>query len=138
MGKKGNEMLKIYTSYFANVKAVKDAGLIPLAIVRFMPKWATGIKNFQLLAPSHKTLNSGNWQELFRGQLKQLNREQVIRELADLSGTDTLCLLCYEKPPDPCHRHIVADWLKAGGVDIEEFKKPEPPKKPVQNLLFDI
>jgi uncharacterized protein (DUF488 family) len=33
-----------------------------------------------------------------------------------------IALVCYEKPTDFCHRHLVADWLKEHGYECEEFK----------------
>ena len=30
-------------------------------------------------------------------------------------------LVCYEKPSDFCHRHLVADWLNKNGYDCEEL-----------------
>jgi hypothetical protein len=29
--------------------------------------------------------------------------------------------LCYEKPQDFCHRHLVSDWMRSVGINIEEF-----------------
>lgn len=45
--------------------------------------------------------------------LSTLDRDDVKRELADLAGGDdkTVVLMCYEKPTDFCHRHIVSRWL---------------------------
>jgi len=34
-----------------------------------------------------------------------------LRERLAGVDTDRIILLCYEKPADFCHRHIVADWL---------------------------
>ena len=32
-----------------------------------------------------------------------------------------IALLCYEKPDDFCHRHLVADWLNKNGYKCEEY-----------------
>lgn len=32
-----------------------------------------------------------------------------------------IALICYEKPSDFCHRHLVADWLNKHGIKVEEF-----------------
>lgn len=29
-------------------------------------------------------------------------------------------LVCYEKPDDFCHRHLVADWFIANGIEVKE------------------
>ena len=33
-----------------------------------------------------------------------------------------IAIICYEKPFDFCHRHLVADWLQNRGFDVEEYK----------------
>jgi hypothetical protein len=33
-----------------------------------------------------------------------------------------IALLCYEKPSDFCHRHLVAEWLREHGVRCNEYK----------------
>ena len=33
-----------------------------------------------------------------------------------------IALICYEKPSEFCHRHLVADWLKEYGIEVEELK----------------
>ena len=35
--------------------------------------------------------------------------------------SDEFALICYEKPSDFCHRHLVSEWLKERGFDIEEW-----------------
>lgn len=39
-----------------------------------------------------------------------------------------IVLLCYEKPEDFCHRHLVADWLNSSKIlpyDIKEWRKED-------------
>ena len=34
---------------------------------------------------------------------------------------DNAVMLCYEKPGDFCHRHLIADWItKNTGITVEE------------------
>ena len=33
-----------------------------------------------------------------------------------------IALICYEKPTDFCHRHLVADWLNNNGIKCEEYR----------------
>jgi uncharacterized protein (DUF488 family) len=50
---------------------------------------------------------------------------QVIEDLqkiANTKDTDKIILLCYEKPGDFCHRHLVADWLTKNGLKTIELK----------------
>ena len=39
-----------------------------------------------------------------------------------MAGTEDIALVCYEKPGDFCHRHLVADWLNEAGYQCEEYK----------------
>ena len=32
-----------------------------------------------------------------------------------------IALICYEKPSDFCHGHLVSDWLKENGFNFEDF-----------------
>lgn len=59
--------------------------------------------------------------------LKLLTIENVLEDLANLAGgdLDKVILLCYEKPTDFCHRHLVADWINKHKGDnfIAEYSK---------------
>lgn len=52
--------------------------------------------------------------------LGKLDRNRVLADLAELAGGNdkTVVLMCYEKPDDFCHRHLVAQWLG----DVEELR----------------
>ena len=59
--------------------------------------------------------------------LNTLKADEVVFELIDtvyyLNGTDMdIALVCYEKPGDFCHRHLVAEWLRENGYDCEEYQ----------------
>lgn len=55
--------------------------------------------------------------------LKPLDAWQVVSELEKMTGVDDskIILLCYEKPKDFCHRHLVAGWLTRNSFEIKEF-----------------
>lgn len=36
-------------------------------------------------------------------------------------GHDDIALICYEKPSDFCHRHLVAQWLRDNGFGCSEM-----------------
>lgn len=54
--------------------------------------------------------------------LGPLNQLDVVRELYDLTKSQRICLICYEKPGDFCHRHLVATWLNLYLFNVEEMK----------------
>ena len=37
-----------------------------------------------------------------------------------LLGTE-IALICYEKPENFCHRHLVAEWLQEAGYQVQEY-----------------
>ena len=57
--------------------------------------------------------------------LKDKTCRQVLADLQKLTGVKNdfskIILLCYEKPGDFCHRHLVADWLTKNGVNCIEW-----------------
>jgi uncharacterized protein (DUF488 family) len=79
--------------------------------------------------------NGGSWDkyvEMYNRQLKKLDPVQVVTELCELVGcsdpndNDTApILMCWEEwNRTDCHRHLVADWLKAElGLVVKEIPK---------------
>jgi uncharacterized protein YeaO (DUF488 family) len=64
--------------------------------------------------------------EKYRNEiLSKLSPFKVYEELSDMlnrNNKHNLALLCYEKPSDPCHRRIVAEWLEDGNnIPVPEF-----------------
>ena len=127
----------IYTSYFAKLKSLPD-NIIPISICAKVPSWYEGLQ-YKKLAPKYDFFMK--WKEnhdndyyikCFNEQvLNELNVLTVIKDLIDLIPQDlisehglnkTICLVCYEKPSDFCHRHLVADWLNKNGFKCQEYE----------------
>ena len=126
----------MYTGYFAKIKTYEKAGLIPIAICGRIPNWYKGLW-YKKLAPKwsffnewkngtkHKGDNDYYIQHFNNEVLDKLSILQVIEDLqkiANTKDTDKIILLCYEKPGDFCHRHLVADWLTKNGLKTIELK----------------
>ena len=118
--------MTIYTSYFAK-EAKLPPHIVPVSICRYRPRWFTGLQ-YQKLAPSQELLynykSTGNteyYTTVFNNYLQSLNFKAVQQDLAELSRGYDLALLCYERPIDFCHRHLVAQWLEANGQPCQEF-----------------
>ena len=114
--------MKIYTSNFGNLRKLREKFILPIAIVRYAPKWYDGF-NYQRLAPTSPMLSYGEpeYRVAFGKLLNHLNPHAIVGELTAISGGKDIALLCYEKDGEFCHRHLVADWLKANGYDVTEF-----------------
>ena len=108
----------IYTSYFGNLKNIpKD--ITPIAICGKSPDWYDGIE-YKKLAPKYKffqewkkTGDNDYYIEHFNIEvLAPLSAAAVYEELEGLCNGKACVLICYEKPDNFCHRHLVADWLE--------------------------
>lgn len=122
----------IYTSYFANVKSLPSE-VIPITICGGVPEWWCGLR-YKKLAPKRGFFNE--WKNsgdndyyikcYYEQVLSHLDPAQVYRELNKLveytgSCADNIALLCYEKPKDFCHRHLVAEWFNKNGIVCKEW-----------------
>lgn len=119
--------MKVWTSYFAKANSL-PADIVPIAICRYRPRWFTG-RWYPTIAPTgsllqhYKTTGDTNYYtEQFNSQLAQLSAEKIVATLAEMSQGRDVALLCYERPSDFCHRHLVADWLNSHGYPCEEYK----------------
>lgn len=118
----------IYTSYFANV------GRLPLdvhaiSIAAKAPEGWAGAEYRRLAPPYEVLLDWKKYHEerAYARQYKQAvldkyHPESVVREIMQLTPEGKIpCLICYEKPGEFCHRHLVADWLDEAGYEIGEI-----------------
>lgn len=126
----------IYTSYFAKLNSLPD-NIIPISICGKAPDWYKGLE-YKKLAPKYDFFMK--WKEnhdndyyikCFNEQvLDKLDPTYTFIELKALCGVPIMgdvdiCLICYEKPSDFCHRHLVADWFKKNEYECEEWTQNE-------------
>lgn len=120
----------IYTSYFAKLKSLPD-NIIPISICGKAPDWYKGLQ-YKKLAPKYDFFikwknNHDNdyYTKCFKEQV--LDKLEVAKVILDFSqimlvhNTSNICLICYEKPNDFCHRHLVRDWLNENGFECKEW-----------------
>lgn len=140
----------MFTGYFAKLKDYQKADLTPISIAGKCPSWYHGAE-YKKLAPvwsffsewkngSHKGDNEyyiKNFNELV---LDKLDPAQVIKELEEFTGVskDKIILLCYEKPSDFCHRHLVADWFNAYYEAEREKNRKYIPHNKVKDYLIGL
>lgn len=138
--------MRIYTSYFANLKTLEENGLYAVSICSKVPSFFEG-PNIESVAPSKSILyeykNSAQT-DADRERYKQryidevlciyrFHPEYLINLLSYFSsennGSDVV-LLCYERPEDFCHRHILAEWFneRIPNLNIEEYPVYSTPK----------
>lgn len=123
----------IYTSYFAKIKELEKSNIIPISICGKAPDWYKGLQ-YKKLAPKYgffmewkKNHDNDYYIGHFQAEvLNHLDAANVIRDLINLlpdrAGRKDIALICYEKPSDFCHRHLVAEWLNQNGFKCEEWR----------------
>lgn len=110
----------IYTSYYAKMRNHYSEFTL-VSISTSTPSWfPVGLPKIQELVPGWDLVNgiksgSIDWSEYTKryiAKLETLGRDKVLHLIKQYEalGKDVV-LLCYEKPGDNCHRHILSEWL---------------------------
>lgn len=121
--------MKIYTSYFSNMREITKRHIIPINIALWPPRFFKG-KSLRYVAPSRSILKDTKSDEeyirRYRNEiLSNLDIDRLLRDLEILSEGQDVALLCYEKPGDLCHRHLLAEYMNEHGYDVHELEKKE-------------
>lgn len=111
--------IEIWTGYYANL----PEDIVPVSIAGRAPDGWKGLE-YKKVAPkkwffmewkkNRESLTDDyyvrNFNEYVLGALDPVD---IIKDLLTItSGAVRIVLVCYEKPGDFCHRHLVHDWLK--------------------------
>ncbi|MDR1254623.1 MAG: DUF488 domain-containing protein [Puniceicoccales bacterium] len=123
----------IYTSYFAFIPKL-PADMFKVSISLFTPKWAKIDRLMPCLNPTEQLLKEAKSGTVSVEKSLKTYREEILSKLSPIevyndlvemtnkANKKDLALLCYEKPGDPCHRRIVAEWLEEGSnISVLEF-----------------
>ena len=120
-------MTKFYTSYFSNYRRFPENAKL-FSIAQYTPKTKTPIESLIELAPSKQLIHAMkdgliNEEQFTQEYVKQLNKLCKLPNLLSYcSQHDIVIFLCYEKPSDFCHRHILADYLnKVYKIGLQEI-----------------
>ena len=125
----------IYTSYFANIHNLpfKDC----IAICHWKPGYFKG-PHYRLVAPTEQMVL-----EYKAGKQDQEAKDKYIKAYQKVLDSldpeivgktlQNKILLCYERPGDFCHRHLLAEWLTKHGFPCQEW---DTAKQPIQESLF--
>ena len=121
--------MKIYTSYFGNLKNLKKNNIVPIGVCQFPPKWFDG-PNLISIAPTKDILLNckNNHQEFikrYKNEVLSIHRDpqDFVNRLKFISNGNDVALCCFEEPDKFCHRHLIAEWLNNTlNLEIQEFK----------------
>ena len=125
-------MRDLYTGYFAQAKKYLDRDLVCVSIAGKAPFYYKGLE-YKTLAPKYSFFiqykngeidEEGYVSEYYRLVLNNLDSQKVLEDIDRLTHcADSVVLLCYEKPGDFCHRHLVGKWITDNTeLKVEEFK----------------
>ena len=136
--------MRIYTSYFAKAAILRKAGIVPIGVALWPPRFFRGISMKQV-APRRYMLDDRLTDEeyirMYRNDvLRLVDARSFIQDLERASRGMDVALCCFEKPGDFCHRHILAKWLnEQTGIEVSECGVAESRQetlKPEQQSLF--
>lgn len=115
----------VETTYFAKLRGNKELQKKAVSISLLPPKGWNG-KTYKKLYPSKELLK---WWKGCKQTPEDAGKYEVRYDKEVLSKLDVhsvakklngYVLVCYEKPSDFCHRHLVAKWLRDNGYEARE------------------
>lgn len=121
----------IFTSYYAKAKQLKG---VKISISRSTPEGCADMKTGDVFGPDWDTLsrykrdhNESAYTAAYFAKLHRLERAGKLAPLIAMlrkleTQSEDVFLLCYEKPSDFCHRHLLAQYLNQRGFSITEYK----------------
>ncbi len=128
--------MKIYTSYFDNIKIennrvfISIAGKSPEFFTNLTNENPKQFKSCKKLAPKyiwwkewHDKKLSNEWyiEKYNETVLSKLNAQEIFNEWQ--SYGNEIVLLCWEGRNEFCHRHLVANWLsKELNIEVNELE----------------
>lgn len=140
-------MCYIYTTYYDNIKNLPKA-MIPISIAGKAPDNYNGLE-FKKLAPkrdffmewkenkdnsyyvkcfNERILNNLDFHYIYEDLIdiaedfvNSLPEDDVRKQQQKLGLPYFITLVCYEKPNEFCHRHIIRDWFNKNGILCNEL-----------------
>lgn len=135
-----HKTMKVYTSYFGNLRTLGKHNIMPISIARYSPRWYTGARYVEVSPTSYMLSGACSHKEYLQKYEEILNRlsaAHVMEVVASLSKGRDIALCCYEKPGEFCHRHLLSEWLRKNGFDVKEWEREEKKEEIQQLSLFD-
>lgn len=122
---RNNPSLSLYTNYFSAYRKEIPKDILFLSIARTQPK-SFRFKTFDKFFPPVQLLwdyKDGRitwetYEKEYKTQvLDTLVPSEIVAELVELAGdSKRVCLLCWEKSEEHCHRRLVMEWLNENNI----------------------
>lgn len=120
--------MTVFPTTYAQVKAAIKAGAIPVCIDRFPPLNYYGAR-YNTLAPWSFMMTPNTTAGIFKIEyqklLSKLNREGVINQLRQLSGSKHIALFATNVEEGKDFVAMACEWLEQGGVEIGSWEGVE-------------
>lgn len=123
-------MVKVFTSYYGNIKKLNKAGIVPIGISAGTPKFFNGINCLEL-APTWAMVKMGRadqyqqYKNAYLDKVTQNSAESTLEYIKSLGEGKSVAILCWETlktEGEWCHRSMLAEWLTdETGEQILEF-----------------
>lgn len=121
--------MKIYTSYFAKLKALKEKDIIPIGIAIKLPYWYKGNKIKNLMPPWNLVkrakageIDNKEYEKIYISLLDQKNPQNILNQIKEISKGKDVALLCYEKNVNDCHRLLAGNWIEKNlMISVKEY-----------------
>lgn len=113
----------VYSSYFGKLDKIYDKDFLYLAICRFKPSYVEfkgNIIHLPSLSPSKELvlnakkngMNNVSFTHFFNIEINKYMLKEIDKLVSEVEKGTKICLLCYEKSEDFCHRHLLCKHLK--------------------------
>ena len=109
--------MKIYTSYFGNYKNI-DSDIQCLSIANSKPqglaliKWKEVVPNWSYVTSfKNKQISFELFKQMYLNYLMNLKYSHDFKFYLEHFNSD-VCLLCWEKDVNECHRKVLAEFLQ--------------------------
>lgn len=115
----------IYTSYFSKYRGENG---ISIARTQPMKNGVPYFKELEEFRPPKFLLDGYKSGEITKKEFVHYYKNIVLRGRNPIGWGKRLqgkVLLCWEKPGDFCHRHIISDWLMNAGFEVKEWDKSD-------------
>ena len=125
--------MRFYTSYFANVRKLPKS-CIKLSIARKTPDGFDGFKlpdfmpSWDLLKKWRETGDNDYYVNQYKKEvldnmdiISMINFFDLMLKHKGLSKNTPIVFICYEKPENFCHRHLVAEYFTKNGYECTEY-----------------
>ena len=115
-----NNNLKINTSYYSKFKHFPISSTL-VSVSRKSPYWIPGLNKFEKLYPSWNLIKDFKnnlisineyTDRYYKEVLNKISPELIIKYLKFVSKNNFVILLCWEKPDQFCHRHLIATYIQ--------------------------